>query len=77
MLPLEVTSSELPRIYYASIGTSDTHFKVDAFPRSVSFRWFFNSSELEEWISPASYQQAGLASSLQFVPKSSKVAVLF
>jgi hypothetical protein len=45
---------------------------VEAYPASVSFRWFFNSSEYEEWKNEGDYSQSGLKSQLEFLPKTSK-----
>jgi len=46
--------------------------EVEAYPASVKFRWFFNSSEYEEWKSERDFTQIGLRSELEFLPKSSK-----
>ena len=38
----------------------------------MSFQWFFNSSEYEEWKGHEEFSQTGLKSELEFLPKSSK-----
>ena len=48
------------------------HLQVEAYPAAVSFRWFFNSSEYEEWKGHEEFSQTGLKSELQFLPKTSK-----
>ena len=42
--------------------TGDSPFsdQVEAYPASVKFRWFFNSSEYEEWKSEGDFTQTGL-----------------
>ena len=45
---------------------------MEAYPAAVSFRWFFNSSEYEEWKGHEEFSQTGLKSELQFLPKTSK-----
>ena len=45
---------------------------MEAYPAAVSFRWFFNSSEYEEWKGHEEFSQTGLKSELEFLPKSSK-----
>ena len=47
-------------------------FKVEAYPSSVSFRWFFNNSEYQEWKDHGDFTQSGLKSQLEFLPKTSK-----
>jgi hypothetical protein len=47
-------------------------FQVEAYPASVSFQWFFNSSEYEEWKTHSDFSQSGLKSELEFLPKTSK-----
>ena len=46
--------------------------KVEAYPSSVSFRWFFNNSEYQEWKDHGDFTQSGLKSQLEFLPKTSK-----
>ena len=46
--------------------------KVEAYPAAVSFQWFFNSSEYEEWKGHEEFSQTGLKSELEFLPKTSK-----
>ena len=46
--------------------------QVEAYPAAVSFQWFFNSSEYEEWKGHEEFSQTGLRSELEFLPKSSK-----
>ena len=46
--------------------------QVEAYPAAVSFQWFFNSSEYEEWKGHEEFSQTGLKSELEFLPKSSK-----
>ena len=48
------------------------HLQVEAYPAAVSFRWFFNSSEYEEWKGHEEFSQTGLKSELEFLPKTSK-----
>ena len=45
---------------------------MEAYPAAVSFQWFFNSSEYEEWKGHEEFSQTGLKSELEFLPKSSK-----
>ena len=45
---------------------------MEAYPAAVSFQWFFNSSEYEEWKGHEEFSQAGVKSELEFLPKSSK-----
>ncbi|XP_023348793.1 uncharacterized protein LOC111717526 [Eurytemora carolleeae] len=71
--PVCISNDDVPLMLSAEIDTPTViSCQVDAFPPTVNFRWFFNNSEIEEWIGTDSFHQAGLASSLQFVPKSSK-----
>eukprot|EP00090_Calanus_glacialis_P029736 TRINITY_DN4776_c0_g2_i1.p1 TRINITY_DN4776_c0_g2~~TRINITY_DN4776_c0_g2_i1.p1 ORF type:complete len:861 (-),score=112.71 TRINITY_DN4776_c0_g2_i1:337-2919(-) len=46
--------------------------EVEAYPSSVSFRWFFNNSEYQEWKDHGDFTQSGLKSQLEFLPKTSK-----
>ena len=46
--------------------------KVEAYPSTVSFRWFFNNSEYQEWKDHGDFTQSGLKSQLEFLPKTSK-----
>lgn len=46
--------------------------EVEAYPSAVSFRWFFNNSEHQEWKDHADFTQFGLKSQIEFLPKTSK-----
>ena len=45
---------------------------MSAHPSAVSFRWFFNNSEHQEWKDHADFSQSGLKSQIEFLPKTSK-----
>ena len=47
-------------------------FQVSAHPSAVSFRWFFNNSEHQEWKDHGDFSQSGLKSQIEFLPKTSK-----
>ena len=47
-------------------------FQVSAHPSAVSFRWFFNNSEHQEWKDHADFSQSGLKSQIEFLPRTSK-----
>ena len=47
-------------------------FQVAAHPSAVSFRWFFNNSEHQEWKDHADFSQSGLKSQIEFLPRTSK-----
>ena len=38
----------------------------------MSFRWFFNNSEHQEWKDHGDFTQSGLKSQIEFLPKTSK-----
>jgi len=46
--------------------------EVQAHPSAVSFRWFFNNSEHQEWKDHGDFTQSGLKSQIEFLPKTSK-----
>jgi len=46
--------------------------EVEAHPSAVSFRWFFNNSEHQEWKDHGDFTQSGLKSQIEFLPKTSK-----
>ena len=45
---------------------------MEAHPSAVSFRWFFNNSEHQEWKDHGDFTQSGLKSQIEFLPKTSK-----